>query len=341
MIPRVSVLLPVRDASATLPECLASLAAQLLDDHEVIAVDDGSRDGSAELLAAAARADARVRVVTQAATGHGGGPQPRPDARARSPPRAHGRRTTWRIRSGSRCRRVRLDDEPALMALGSRVRLVGSPGARNDGMRAYVEWQEPGAASGRHRARALRGVAARPSVGDDALGRALRALGGSPRDGRPRGLRPVAARAAAAGWRFAKLPEVLLDWRDAPDRLTRTDPRYHADRFRAAKLDALAAGPLAGWRAAVVWGAGKVGKAWSRDLRARGHGVAAFVEVDPRRKIGQRIHGAPVVDVAQAASVEGAPLHLAAVGSAEARERIRNEAARLGLVEGRDFVAVA
>ena len=40
--PRVSVLLPVRDAGATLDACLDSLAAQTLADHEVVAVDDGS-----------------------------------------------------------------------------------------------------------------------------------------------------------------------------------------------------------------------------------------------------------------------------------------------------------
>ena len=57
--PRVSVLLPVRDGEATLPACLASLDRQRLADWECVAVDDGSRDGSAALLrAAAARDDA-------------------------------------------------------------------------------------------------------------------------------------------------------------------------------------------------------------------------------------------------------------------------------------------
>jgi CDP-glycerol glycerophosphotransferase len=46
-VPRVSVLLPVRDAGATLDACLDSLAGQTLADHEVVAVDDGSRDGMA------------------------------------------------------------------------------------------------------------------------------------------------------------------------------------------------------------------------------------------------------------------------------------------------------
>jgi hypothetical protein len=146
-------------------------------------------------------------------------------------------------------------------------------------------------------------------------------------------------RAFAAGLRFAKLPEVLLDWRDGPGRLTRTDPRYAPGRFLAVKLEALARGPLAGGRPAVVWGAGPIGKAWSRALRAAGHAVRAFVEVDPR-KVGTRIHGAPVVAVEEAGRMRG-PLHLAAVGQRGARERIRAEAARLGLAEGVDLVAVA
>ena len=68
--------------------------------------------------------------------------------------------------------------------------------------------------------------------------------------------------------------------------------------------------------------------------------MAAFVEVDPARS-GQRIHGAPVVSVAGAAGLQAGALHLGAVGDAGARERIRAEAARLGLVEGADFIAVA
>ena len=74
-------------------------------------------------------------------------------------------------------------------------------------------------------------------------------------------------------------------------------------------------------------------------LRAAGHEVRAFVEVDPRQ-VGARRHGAPVVAVAEAGRLRG-PLHLAAVGKKGARERIRAESARLGLVDGIDLVAVA
>jgi GT2 family glycosyltransferase len=204
-------------------------------------------------------------------------------------------------------------------------------------MRAYVEWQN---ALLDHdaifRDRFVESPLVHPSVTMRA--EALRRLGSWRAFDGPEDY-DLWLRAFDAGLRFAKLPETLLVWRDGKARLTRVDRRYAPARFLALKLEALARGPLAGSRAVVVWGAGRVGKAWSRALRARGHALAAFVEVDPR-KIGQRVHGAPVVSVADGARLRG-PLHLAAVGQKGARGRIRAEALRLGLEEGRDLVAVA
>jgi len=61
--------------------------------------------------------------------------------------------------------------------------------------------------------------------------------------------------------------------------------------------------------------------------------------VNPR-KVGQRVHGVAVVGV-EAVRGRGDALHLGAVGQPGARDRIRAAAARLGLVDGRDFFAVA
>ncbi|HET9317731.1 MAG TPA: glycosyltransferase family 2 protein, partial [Vicinamibacteria bacterium] len=137
---KVSVLLPVRDARETLDECLASLASQTLAEHEVVAVDDGSGDGSSERLREAARADPRLRVVS----GRGRGLVAALNdglAHVRAPLVA--RMDADDVAHPDRLLRQahRLDAEPALTALGSRVRLVGSPGTGNDGMRAYVDWQ--------------------------------------------------------------------------------------------------------------------------------------------------------------------------------------------------------
>jgi hypothetical protein len=63
-VPRVSVVLPVRDAEAFLPEVIAQMQAQTLSDYEVVVVDDASTDGSAKLLADWAASDSRVSVLT-------------------------------------------------------------------------------------------------------------------------------------------------------------------------------------------------------------------------------------------------------------------------------------
>lgn len=61
----VSVIVPVFNAQTHLRHCLDSLLGQSHSELEVIAVDDGSTDGSANILQEFARKDARVRVLTQ------------------------------------------------------------------------------------------------------------------------------------------------------------------------------------------------------------------------------------------------------------------------------------
>jgi glycosyltransferase involved in cell wall biosynthesis len=61
--PRVTVLLPVHDAERFLAEAVESILGQSFRDFELLAIDDGSRDGSAALLDAFAARDPRVRVV--------------------------------------------------------------------------------------------------------------------------------------------------------------------------------------------------------------------------------------------------------------------------------------
>lgn len=62
--PSVSVIVPVHNAASTIGATLGSLFAQTLDRLEVIAVDDASRDGSAQVLAGLASREARLKVVS-------------------------------------------------------------------------------------------------------------------------------------------------------------------------------------------------------------------------------------------------------------------------------------
>lgn len=67
--PAISVILPVFNGARFLREALDSLLSQTFSDFEIIAVDDGSTDRSAEVLAEFAAHDSRVRVISRPNTG--------------------------------------------------------------------------------------------------------------------------------------------------------------------------------------------------------------------------------------------------------------------------------
>jgi hypothetical protein len=62
---RVSVCLPARNEAHRIGPTIASLVAQSPEDlHEIVILDDGSTDGTAEVVLAAAKGDPRVRLLT-------------------------------------------------------------------------------------------------------------------------------------------------------------------------------------------------------------------------------------------------------------------------------------
>jgi hypothetical protein len=69
--PVLSVVMPVYDVAAYLPECLDSILGQTLTELEVIAVDDGSSDGSLAILEEYAARDPRLHVLRQPNAGQG------------------------------------------------------------------------------------------------------------------------------------------------------------------------------------------------------------------------------------------------------------------------------
>jgi glycosyltransferase involved in cell wall biosynthesis len=326
--PRVSVLLPVRDEEPFLAATLESLAAQTLSDHEVIVVDDGSRDGSAAIAEAHARADPRVRLVRRPPLGMVAASE---CARAEARAPLIARMDADDLAMPERLElQVAAIEEEGLAAVGGQVEYFPAP---SDGMRTYASW--------------LNGLVTAESAARDVFvecplpGPALTARAElvSYRDlGWPEDY-DLVLRIWARGGHFRNVDRLVHRWRDHPERLTRTQPAYSLAAFRRCKVHFLRRTLLSGRRPAVVWGAGPTGKAFARELLESGTPLAAFVEVDPR-KLGKRIHGAPVVPVDEAGGFPGA-LALGAVSGASGRARVREEAASLGLVEGRDFVAVA
>lgn len=63
--PCISVIVPVYDVADYVAACIASLRSQTLKDFEVIVVDDGSTDSSAEIAAHAMSGDPRFQLIRQ------------------------------------------------------------------------------------------------------------------------------------------------------------------------------------------------------------------------------------------------------------------------------------
>ena len=334
-MPRAAVLLPARDAAGTVRAAAVSILRQGFRDLEVLAVDDGSIDGTAGILDALARRDRRVRVIRGPGEGIAGALNrglARCDAevvvRMDADDVAHPRRIELQLAA--------LDADPSLAAVGSRVRLFPRHGVAG-GMARYATW--------------LNGLVTPDLVARDLLVEAplvhpasairrdvLEGAGGWCDGDFPEDY-DLWLRLSAAGHRLSNLPEVLLDWRESPGRLTRTDGRYALPRHVALKAAWLASGPLSDRREVALWGAGETGRSFARALAPHGIAVVLFLEVDPR-KIGRTVAGAPVVSYEEAARARGLPL-LVAVGATGARDLIRAELGRRGFEEIRDYRCVA
>ena len=128
-------------------------------------MDDGSEDGSGELLLARARADPRLRVVRAPASRAGG----RARRRARGGPRpAGGEDGRGRRGPGARLalQAGRLEQDPAVDVLGCRVALAPSPGTRRGGHARLRGVAERARRPRRDGARPVRRFAPRPPLGD-------------------------------------------------------------------------------------------------------------------------------------------------------------------------------
>lgn len=68
---KVSVLIPVYNVEEYLCQCLDSVVHQSLSDMEIICINDGSTDGSRDILYEYAAKDNRIRIIDKKNTGYG------------------------------------------------------------------------------------------------------------------------------------------------------------------------------------------------------------------------------------------------------------------------------
>jgi glycosyltransferase involved in cell wall biosynthesis len=332
--PLISILMPVRNEERYLQAALDSLYRQTLPDWELVVVDDGSLDETPAILARAARSDARVRVLRRA----GGGLVAALNAglqlcRAPLLARMDGDDISHPRRLALQAAYLEAHPGTGLVASGFRHFPRAS---LKRGMLAYEEWQN---SLGDHQ-RVIRDLFVEsPFVHPGILTRrgVVERLGGYRDCGWPEDY-DLWLRMAAAGVRFARLPEVLLFWRDHPERATRTMDEYASLALRRCKLHHLRLGFLQGVSELVIAGAGLEARAWQRLLLAEGIAVSHWLDIDPR-KVGRTLHGAPVLRP-EDLQLEGRKM-ITAIGLRGAREQFRLDAGKLGWQEGIDFISVA
>ena len=320
-MPEISVLLPVRDAAPWLAASLASLQRQTFRDFEIVAVDDGSRDASGDLLEAAAVREPRLRVLHT-------GPRGLPLALNTALEHARGR---WIARHDaddlSHRRRFELQHSyaaahPAVTAIGSRLRLFPHDHA-GVGMRRWAAWHN-GLLD--HEAICAEMLIDSPLAHGTALVRrkAIEAIGGWAERGWAEDL-DLWLRLRDDGARFAKLREVLYGWRQHAGSATRRDPRYATARFVALKIAALERGLLRDEPAVHLAGTGESLARWRAALHHTGRAVIPHALRRPSAEAVRRL-ARPLVLVSTAAV---------------ARERWRRALSDSGMREMQDFTFVA
>ena len=68
---KVSIIVPVYNVEKYLSACLESLAAQTLEEVEIVAVNDGSTDGTGDIIDEYVASDARFKVIHKPNSGYG------------------------------------------------------------------------------------------------------------------------------------------------------------------------------------------------------------------------------------------------------------------------------
>jgi glycosyltransferase involved in cell wall biosynthesis len=338
-MPVVSVLLPCYNAAETIDSTLESLTQQTLRDFELIAVDDGSTDGTIGILQRWADGDARIRLIQQDHSGivkalNAGLEKCRAEyiARIDADDLAHPERLAKQVSF--------LVEHHDIALVSCQVKGFPPENVRQ-GFEIYLEWQNSLLTNEDiQREIFIESPIAHPSV----VVRKdwLLKVGAYQERGWPEDY-DLWLRLYLAGARFAKLPEILLEWREHEARLTRQDSRYSLENFLRLKAHYLVQGPLLGRESVLIWGAGMMGRRLSKHLLRAGAPLSAFVDVDPD-KIGRTRWDLPILSHEQLPDWwrdSPNPIVLASVGSRGARQLIRAQLTQYGLQEAIDWWCLA
>lgn len=332
--------MPVKNAAPTLERAVASMRDQTFRDWELILVDDGSTDGSRELMKRFRDSDPRMVCLENPTPGIVSALN-QGIARAKGPFIARMDADDESLPERLERQYSHLKDHRQVGLLGTRVEYMGNR-SKHQGYANYVDWTNSLTTWKDIRAnRFVESPFAHPSV---MFRRELcRTCPTGPyRQGSFPEDYELWLRWMDAGIRMEKLEKTLLRWFDGPQRLSRKDARYDPEAFYATK-----AVYLGKWlkkrrldqKAIWIWGAGRITRKRAGMLSDEGIRFAGYLEIDPA-KAGKHLGGLPVVLPGNWTPRER-DFVISYVGNRGAREKIRHLLHQKGLKEEKNYILAA
>lgn len=334
--------MPVRNAGAYLSLAVDSILAQSHTDFELLIVDDHSDDDALSKLAN----DPRLRIIAN--TGQGlvdalntglNSATHSIIARMDGDDIAHPERLSRQLEF--------LQSNPQVDICGCRVEMFAVHGVAQ-GYALYQQWINSLLTHEQIvRDLFIESPIAHPSVMFRAqVGKALNGYqdGDWPED------YDFWCRAMLAGFRFGKVAgEPLLQWRDYPDRTSRTDSRYQKSGFIECKARTLAVHlNQKGIKQVIIWGVGPTGLKLHDHLISHGIDVDSFIDINP--KMAKRHKRGKQVLIVDAKSdtmqspdglLKNEQMLICAVSARGARQEIRDLLHKSGWSEGQNFIMAA
>ncbi|MCK4806383.1 MAG: hypothetical protein KAT09_01990 [Candidatus Aegiribacteria sp.] len=139
------------------------------------------------------------------------------------------------------------------------------------------------------------------------------------------------------GYRFARVPEVLLKWRDREDRLSRTSSAYSLTNFYKLKAKYLEYVPCMSGKTIYIAGSGQTARRLGKFLQDNGFHIEAFIDPSEDRQ-GILLRGRPVMGPGELSRRSDIPVVIAS-RLPGARISIMEFLDRLGFIEWENYVA--
>ena len=332
--PKVSVILPFYNAHGTLSKALQSIADQDFSDFECVMVDNNSLDGSTQLAEEWERNHPGFRLVKEKRQGvvyasNRGCESARGEYIARMDADDVARPSRLRLQSEF------LDSHADYGAVAGLAEHVGDP-ETTGGFRRFVEWSNSILT---YEEIYKRRFIEAPLVNPTAMWRretmdrhGLYRAGDFPED------YEMWLRWLDEGVRIAKVPEVVLEWHDSMERLTRTDPIYSDRAFYEIKSRYLAK-----WLErhnpfhpqVAIWGASRISRRRALILEKQGIRIAAYIDTKRSRQIDKEVL------YYKDLPVSGSMFILTYIRQMDNREKIQVFLEGKGYMEGKDYLLVS